>query len=294
MDRLTFLKNSGMAMATVALSPFIKPLNTNMMVQTKKLCVTCGTQFPLNYTHDLCATCMEERQYVPITGQKWTTHDALLKKHTTEIKKLNEKLYEICITPKFAIGQRAFLILSEQGNVLWDCIPLLDQNVIDFIKAKGGLKAIAISHPHYYSNMNDWASVFQCPIYIHKNDEAHISEKSSNISLWEENELPLWDGMSLINIGGHFAGSSILLHPTMSEKGTVLCGDTFYLSPSLKHFAIMYSYPNRIPLPANEIRKIKERVKDISFDAVYGFYSYQNLTQNAKQILMNSIERYLV
>ncbi|MDW9378695.1 hypothetical protein [Chryseobacterium sp. JV558] len=263
------------------------------MVQTKKICTACGTQFPISYTDHLCAICMEERQYVPAAGQEWTSHDILLKTHATEIKQLNDKLYEICITPKFAIGQRAFLLISEHGNILWDCIPLLDENVIDFIRSKGGLKAIAFSHPHYYSNMNDWADLFRCPVYIHKNDEPYISEKGNNILLWEENELPLWDGMCLINIGGHFAGSTILLHTTMSEKGTVLCGDTFYLSPSMKHFAVMYSYPNRIPLPLKEIKRIKEQVKNINFDSVYGFYPYQNLPHNAKEILMDSLERYL-
>ncbi|PWN71517.1 MBL fold metallo-hydrolase [Chryseobacterium phosphatilyticum] len=259
----------------------------------KKLCTACGTQFPEHYNEELCAICNEERQYIPVTGQTWTTHDRLLTTHTTNIVKLNDHLYEITITPGFAIGQRAFLVISKSGNILWDCVPLLDQHVIDFINEKGGLQAIAISHPHYYSNMNDWAEEFKCSLYIHKNDEQYISEKGNRIKLWEGDEMPLWDDIKIVNIGGHFAGSSILLHKSMSEKGTLLSGDTMYLSPNLKHFAIMYSYPNRIPLPVAEIKRIKKRLEDLEFDAVYGFYSYQNLTKNVKQILNNSIEKYL-
>jgi len=68
--------------------------------------------------------------------------------------------------------------------VLWDCIPLLDELVIEFIKSKGGLKAIAFSHPHFYSNMHEWAETFDCPVYIHQNDEQHIMVKGERIRLW--------------------------------------------------------------------------------------------------------------
>lgn len=35
------------------------------------------------------------------------------------------------ITSKFAIGQRAILLLTPHGNVLWDCITYLDQETVD-------------------------------------------------------------------------------------------------------------------------------------------------------------------
>lgn len=259
----------------------------------QKICCTCGTQYPINYTSNECFICNEERQYVPESGQSWTNPKTLSLNHKNKIVELNDCLFEIVITPTFAIGQRAFLVISESGNILWDCIPLLDEETNAFINSKGGLKAVCFSHPHYYSNMNNWAETFNCPIYIHKKDEPFIMEKVENIILWEGDEVQILDDVKMINIGGHFEGSSILLIPKMSPKGTMLCGDTMYLSPSKKHFAIMYSYPNRIPLPLSEIRRIKQRLNTISFDVIFGFYSYQNLTENAKKILNNSIERYL-
>ncbi len=258
-----------------------------------KICNTCGTQHPIDYDKELCFTCDEERQYIPPEGQSWTTHTELLATHKNRIVELNPNLYEILISPSFAIGQRCFLVISKSGNVLWDCIPLLDSATIDFINSKGGLKAIAFSHPHYYSNMNDWANVFQCPIYIHQKDEPYIVFKGSSISLWQGSEINLIDDIRLINIGGHFEGSCILIIPSMSHQGTMLCGDTMYLSPSRKHFAIMYSYPNRIPLPLSKIAEIKEHLLELNFDSIYGFYSYQNLVGNGKEILKVSFERYL-
>jgi hypothetical protein len=47
-----------------------------------------------------------------------------------------------------------------------------------------------------------------------------------------------------------------------------------------------------MPLPISEIKRIKERFEALQFDSVYGFYSYQNLTENVKDIVRTSFERY--
>ena len=260
----------------------------------QKICCTCGTQYSTNFTSDTCYICSEERQYIPEMGQLWTDHSSLMMNYKNKFVKHHNHLFEIVIEPTFAIGQRAFLVISEGGNILLDCVPLLDQETIDFIHSKGGLKAICFSHPHYYSNMNDWAETFDCPIYIHKKDEQFIVDKGIKVFLWEGEVVKILDDIVMYNIGGHFAGSSVLIVPKLSKGGTMLCGDTMYLSPNKKHFAIMYSYPNRIPLPKSEIKRIKDRLNIICFDTVFGFYSYQNLTCNAKEILQSSFKRYEV
>jgi glyoxylase-like metal-dependent hydrolase (beta-lactamase superfamily II) len=231
------------------------------------ICSTCGTTYLEDSAPEICTICLDERQWVPPAGQSWTTPNELHNKHSIKLNRLEERLYEMEINPMFAIGQRALLVLSENGNVLWDCIPLLDEMTIEFIKSKGGLNAIAFSHPHFYSNMNEWAEIFDCPIYIHKNDEEHIMVRGKHIQLWEGDEINLWDGMRIICIGGHFAGSSILHVPFLSREGAIICGDTLFLSPSKKHFSAVYSSPNRIPLQLAEIKRIKKRFDSIPFDS---------------------------
>ncbi|MBA3647419.1 MAG: hypothetical protein H0W62_02535 [Chitinophagales bacterium] len=60
----------------------------------------------------------------------------------------------------------------------------------------------------------------------------------------------------------------------------------------MKHFAVMYSYPNKIPLSLQEVKRINKRLEAIPFDTLYGFYSYQNLSKDVKEILKRSMERY--
>ncbi|MEO6869225.1 MAG: hypothetical protein ABI168_06250 [Ginsengibacter sp.] len=187
--------------------------------------------------------------------------------------------------------QRAFLILAG-GNILWDCVSLLNEQTIDFIKSKGGLNAIAFSHPHYYSTMNEWATNFDCPIYIHKNDEQWIMNKGSHVKVWTGTERGLWDNIQIVNIGGHFPGSSILHIAANSHNGIILCGDSLYISPSKRHIAVMHSYPNQIPLPLHEVNRIKKQIQDIEFDTMYGAFDFQNLYQNAQNILIDSMKKY--
>lgn len=256
------------------------------------ICSTCGTYYPADKVPEFCPICMDDRQYIPPTGQSWTKEEMLHLKHSIKINKIQDRLYEMEVNPIFAIGQRALLVLSPEGNVLWDCIPMLDEATIEFIKSKGGLKAITFSHPHYYSNMNEWAEVFDCPVYIHENDAENIQVSGEHIKLWSGDEIKLWDGIKIMLIGGHFEGSSILHVPFLSKEGTILCGDTLFLSPSKKHFSILRSYPNRIPLPLSEMKRLKERFNGIPFDSFFGYISTQNLNEKVKQIFEESMARY--
>lgn len=263
-------------------------------MNNKPVCTACGTQYAEDFNkNNNCPICEDERQYVPEKGQGWSNLNELTANFGLTIRQLNDNLYELKMVPSFGIGQRAFLLLSPNGNVLWDCITLLNESAIAFIRAKGGLKAIAFSHPHYYSTMNDWASVFNCEIYIHAKDEQWVYYKTNHLKLWEGEQHMLWDGLTLHNIGGHFPGSSILHIPAFTPKGTILCGDTFYISPNKKHFSFMYSYPNRIPLPITEVKRIRERMHRIDFDTIHGFYDYQNIYTDAKKILETSFNKYI-
>jgi glyoxylase-like metal-dependent hydrolase (beta-lactamase superfamily II) len=269
------------------------------------ICTACGTQFPLssdrpelypvpgNDTPELCPICNDDRQYIPEKGQGWTTLKDLSDNYGVIIKKINEHLYELIMAPSFAIGQRALLVLTPGGNILWDCIALLNEPTIAFIKSKGGLKAIAFSHPHYYSTMNEWGASFDCPIYIHERDEPWVYNKGPRIRLWSGIEHSLWDGIRILHIGGHFPGSSILHIPFLSPEGTVLCGDTFAISPHKKHISVMYSYPNRIPLPLQEMQRIKRLILPLPFDTLFGYAEFLTIYSDAKQILENSLAKYV-
>jgi len=128
---------------------------------TEWLCVTCGTQYPSAVnTPSGCPICLDSRQYVGLNGQQWTTLDELHKTHKNEITEEEEPgKFSIYTKPSFAIGQRAFLVKTAEGNLLWDCVSLLDEKTQAKIRRLGGISAIAISHPHFYTTMVEWSRV---------------------------------------------------------------------------------------------------------------------------------------
>src|SRR5436309_4331192 len=140
------------------------------------ICVQCGTQFAETAgPPPSCPICEDERQFVRHAGQEWTTLKRLAADHRNRLEQEASRLLGIGTEPKFAIGQRALLVQSPEGNVLWDCVSLLNNLTIDSIRELGGLSAIAISHPHYYATMVEWSHAFGgIPIYLHAADREWV------------------------------------------------------------------------------------------------------------------------
>lgn len=255
--------------------------------------MACGTEYDsTDALPETCIICADDRQYVPDFGQKWTTEAELKSEHRIEIKEIETGLFQLVVRPSFSIGQRALLVTTDEGNLLWDCVPILDEECERFIKEIGGLRAIAISHPHFHSNMNRWAETFDCPILLHEADERWTVNRGPHVEFWQGKRKDLWKGLSLYNIGGHFPGSQLAMVPFLSEHGTILCGDAFVLSPSGQHFAAMHSYPNRIPLPIVETERLKKEMSKLDFDTIHAWNENQTVKGNAKEMLLDSLARY--
>ncbi len=259
----------------------------------KNICLTCGTRYSkAKFDFNNCPVCLDDRQYMKAYGQKWISYNELKAGHTLKISKVREDIYELSVFPSFGIGQRAFLIINPEGNVLWDCLPLLDEATEAFINAKGGLKAIAISHPHYYGLMHEWAETFDCPVYLSQADREWVMDEESRINFRKDEKLAISTGFEVIRTGGHFPGSTILHYKTSAGKNCLFIGDTLNLSKDGKHLSIMYSYPNLIPIPPAELFSIFKRVGELDFDAIFGAFDGQSVYTDAKKILSESEKRY--
>lgn len=203
-------------------------------------------------------------------------------------------LTAILTEPSFAIGQRAFLIESPGGNILWDCLALLDGASVTSVLERGGLTAIAISHPHYYTTMAEWAAEFDVPVYLHSADRRWVMRHDSRLRFWEGETLALHDGLTLVRGGGHFEGGTILHWPAAAGgKGALLTGDIIQVVLDRRWVSFMYSYPNLIPLSAAEVRRIEATVEPFAFDRIYGAFHPRQVETGGKGVIRRSVERYL-
>ncbi len=260
------------------------------------VCKACGAHFAASeYPPTHCPICVDDRQYVPQSGQAWTTYKALKAAHRNTVVPISSALYSISMTPKFAIGQRALLLRTPHGNVLWDCVPLIDDATVDMIQQLGGISAMAISHPHFYSSMVEWSEAFgNAPVYLHESDRGWAQRKSPNLNFWSGSQLALLDGVTVHNLGGHFPGSSVLHWRDGADgRGALLVGDTIYPVSNRRMVTFMHSYPNMIGLPRAAIEQIVARLDGVEFDAIYAAWEGNVVSPDARQVVMNSAEKQL-
>jgi glyoxylase-like metal-dependent hydrolase (beta-lactamase superfamily II) len=264
---------------------------------TNFICMTCGVQHGETETEqppENCRICEDERQYIGHNGQRWTTIPDLKKDHHNRIEEIETDLVGIGTVPGFAIGQRALLVRTLNGNVLWDCISLLDEDTVEVVHALGGISAIAVSHPHTVGSLVEWSHAFDyAPIYWHADNRRWVMRPDRAFEFWEGETCPLMEGITLIRCGGHFEGSTVLHWPQGANgRGALLTGDTMQVASDRRYVSFMYSYPNMIPLNRSAVERIVSAVEPYEFERLYGgWWDYHVL--DAKAAVMRSAQRYI-
>lgn len=261
------------------------------------ICATCGIAYaPSNEPPPACKICEDERQYVGYEGQQWVEMEQLKASgHRNSIQLEEPGMQSIRTEPRFAIGQRALLIQTSAGNLLWDCVTLLDEATIEVLHRLGGVQAIAISHPHFYAANVAWSEAFgNAPIYLHAEDREWCVDPHPNVIHWSGDWTEPVRGLRLLHLGGHFAGAQVLHWPDGDAgRGVLLSGDTVAVVSDRRWVSFMYSYPNEIPLSEQTIRQIVERLRPYRFNRIYGAFAGRTVFEDGNQAVERSAQRYI-
>ncbi|AYG70017.1 MULTISPECIES: MBL fold metallo-hydrolase [unclassified Rhizobium] len=262
---------------------------------THFICMTCGTQFSeSDAPPPTCPTCEDDRQFVPQSGQEWTDMATLGQTHSLTWNEEAEGVHSLQISPSFGIGQRAFLIEGPDGNILWDCLSLIDEASKARIAAMGGLGAIAISHPHFYSSMIEWsAACGDVPVHIHADDAKWVQRSGSALRPGTGETLRIGQA-TMIRCGGHFDGSSVLHCPWLEGgRGALFVGDTMQVTMDRKFVSFMRSYPNLVPLAVKAVTTISQAVQPYRFETIYGAFPGRTVESDGNRVVERSAERYV-
>jgi hypothetical protein len=260
------------------------------------ICNTCGTQYAATEKAPAaCPICDDERQFVPPSGQSWTTLEEMTRRYYNAWRELEPNLYSIVTFPAFGIGQRAQLLLTPSGNILWDCIALIDAATVQLINSLGGIAGIAISHPHYYTTMADWSRAFGgAPIHLHEADREWIMRDDPAIKLWKGETKELLPGLTLICCGGHYPGGQVLLWAGgCGGRGALLSGDIVQVVQDNKSVSFMRSFPNFIPMSAPAVERIVRALEPYAFETVHGAFMDRTVWKDGKGVVKRSAERYI-
>jgi hypothetical protein len=261
---------------------------------TAFICTTCGQQQAEAETPpEGCPICLDGRQYVLPAGQQWATQEGIRKRHFSAWRLQEPGLMGLGIQPQFAIGQRSLLVRSGDGWVMWDCVPLIDDAMVQLINGIGGLKAIAISHPHYYASMVDWSRAFGgIPVWTHADDRQWVQRPDPCVQHWTGDQHTLAPGLTLIRTGGHFEGASVLHWAAgAGGAGVLMTGDTVQVGPDRK-VSFLRSYPNMVPLSHASVQRIADTLEPFAYERLYGAFFERVVPKEAKRIVAESVARY--
>jgi hypothetical protein len=259
------------------------------------ICRTCGVQYPESGEPQAeCVICLDERQYIGWGGQQWTTLERMREEgHQNRIQSAATGLEGIDTRPRFAIGQRALLVRTDAGNMLWDCISYIDDETTARVRELGGIAAISVSHPHFYGVMVEWSRAFGAPIYLPEADRQWVVRDEGAVR-WYTGSVEPVPGLTLVQCGGHFEGSAVLHWAAGADgKGALLTGDSISVAQDRRWVTFMRSYPNYIPMSPSMVRSIVAAVEPCAFDAIYGGWWGSEVRGGAKDAVRRSAERYI-
>ncbi len=254
------------------------------------LCATCGVENAR--AEGTCAICADERQWVPATGQRWTTLEQLRAEGTTvRITELEPDLWALAAEPAVGIGQQCKLLRTPAGCLLWDPLGYVDDEAVERLRVIGEVVAIAASHPHMFGVQVAWSRALGgVPVLISAADAKWVARPDPVIETWSDDREVL-PGVTLTQPGGHFPGSAVAHWSTgAGGRGVLLSGDTIFVNPD-RTVSFLRSYPNRIPLSGAVVQRIAAHVERFDFDRLY--HNFEGMIPtDARGIVRRSADRH--
>ena len=256
------------------------------------VCPTCGANYPPSPQPPArCPLCEDERQWVPPTGQVWTTMGELTRAgYRSEVREVEPDLFGIGVKPGVGVGQRALIVRTSAGNLLWDPPAFIDQGAIDAVRQRGGLAAVSSSHPHMYGAIVEWSHAFDAEIVLPQVDLEWLMRPDPAVRGWS-GSLEVLPGVTLVQCGGHFPGSAVL--HWMHGAGALFVGDTLFVTAAGDRVSFIWSAPNRLPLPEREVRRVVDALAPYDYQRIYGGWWDPVIGRDADRIVERSAARYI-
>lgn len=256
------------------------------------ICATCGVEHARD--GDVCSICADERQWVPPSGQRWTTLAELAGSgRRIAVTELEPHLYGITSEPKVGIGQQSKLLCTPAGCVLWDPIGYLDDAAVLSVRQRGKVVAVAASHPHMFGVQVEWSRALGgAPVWVAVPDWGWVARPDPVIRPWS-GTVDLLPGVTLVQVGGHFPGSAVLHWAGgAGGKGVLLGSDTIFANPDRGSVSFMRSFPNRIPLSPAVVERLVEHIGRFDYDRLYGNFA-DVIECDAQGVVRRSADRHI-
>ena len=241
-----------------------------------------------------CPICSDPRQYIRLAGQAWTTLEELSRDHKVVLKD-EDGVLSIGVEPVFGIGQRALLAETPDGNVLWDCVPLVTDEAVAALNARGKVRAIAISHPHFHSAIVEWSRALGgIPIYIHAGNRDWVMRPDPAIVFWEEETKIDPSGCDADPLRRSFR--RVLGMPLEAQGQTKRCPGRRYIAgrdgQEACQLHVLLSKSLAAQCPCHQSHRARHW-QPFEYEQVYSAFWNMRILEDGKEAVARSVERYL-
>ena len=218
--------------------------------------------------------CTDVRNDLPEHGWHFMTEDEVRTTHHGHKRRVADDLWAFTTEPALGLAGTGWLIIRQEGNIAFEAAPFYSEDMLAAIGELGGVALLAASHPHGYGALWQLQREFDPQIVaIHRDDLQRT--KAFRVTTPYDDTLELAPGYTLHHVGGHYEGHAAL-HDAPGRR--LFCGDMFKIDQDddgrSRGISSHKAFHKDIPLTPGEIRRYRDVITPLDFDAVLTPFGY--------------------
>lgn len=236
-------------------------------------CANCGF-WQRHFAPPDCPVCTDTRNDLPPDGWRFLPEDEVAATHDGAWRQVADDLWAFTTTPNLGLAGTGWLIVRAEGNIAFEAAPYHSPAMIAQIEALGGIRFLAASHAHGYGALFQLQRAFEPEVLAIHKDDLRMT-KAFRVTWPYDDVLQLAPGYTLHHVGGHYEGQAAL-HDLPGRR--LFCGDMFKIDQDAIGRSTAISshkaFHKDIPLTHGELRRYRDVIAPLAFDAVLTPFEY--------------------
>jgi len=240
---------------------------------THYACANCGF-WQRHFAPPDCPVCADVRNDLPEDGWRFLPEDEVRATHSGGWRQVADDLWAFTTMPNLGLAGTGWLIVREGGNIAFEAAPYYSDAMLEQVRELGGVRYLAASHCHGYGALFQLQRAFEPEVMAIQKDDLRMT-KAFRVTAPYDDALELAPGYTLHHVGGHYEGQAAL-HDAGGRR--LFCGDMFKVDQDAagRSHAISShkAFHKDIPLTHAEIRRYRDKLAPLDFDAVLTPFEY--------------------
>ncbi len=232
---------------------------------TPYVCTNCGFWQRHFAPPPGCPVCLDFRHTPSPHGWEFWTADEAAARIVTRWDEDEHGIVTFRSDPSLGIGPSGYLIPLPGGNLLFENPPWYSDEALKFIRQRGGVRWLAASHPHAYGALWRAQEAFSPEAVFIGTADLPWTGAFRATHPYEE-PLEIVPGASLVPVGGHFDGQSVL---HLRDRRILFAGDMVKFHANPPGISTHKAFNRRVPMSHGEIRRYRDAVAPLDFAEVY-------------------------